>query len=186
MRKNFGPNPWLYPMPVLIIGSYDENNVPNAMNAAWGGISEDDEISICVSEGHKTTKNIIAKKAFTVSIPDAKNVVEADFVGIASGNNDPDKIAKTGWTAVKSEFVEAPVFEEIPMTLECKLKFYDEEACRLVGQIINVCADESILGEDGKIDLVKFKPITYDPVHHGYIALGEKVGNAFSDGKKLK
>ncbi|MBQ4627926.1 MAG: flavin oxidoreductase, partial [Clostridia bacterium] len=114
MRKNFGPNPWLYPMPVLIIGSYDENNVPNAMNAAWGGISEGDEISICVSEGHKTTKNIIAKKAFTVSIPDAKNVVEADFVGIASGNNDPDKIAKTGWTAVKSEFVDAPVFEEIP------------------------------------------------------------------------
>ena len=186
MRKNFGPNPWLYPMPVLIIGSYDENDLPNAMNAAWGGISEGDEISICISEGHKTTKNIIEKKAFTISIPYVKNVAEADFVGIASGNNDPDKMKKTGWTSVKSEFVDAPIFEQLPMTLECKLKFYDEESCRLVGQIVNVCADESILGEDGKIDLVKFKPITFDPVHHTYVALGEKVGNAFNDGKKLK
>lgn len=186
MKKNFGANTWLYPMPVLIIGSYDENGTPNAMNAAWGGISEVNEISICVSEGHKTTKNIIERKAFTVSLPDAKNVTEADFVGIVSGNKDLEKLKKTGWHDVKSEFVDAPVFDELPMVLECKLKSYDEESCRLVGEIVNVKADESILGEDGQIDLAKFKPITYDPVHHGYIALGEKVGTAFNDGKKLK
>ena len=186
MKKNFGANTWLYPMPVLIIGSYDENGTSNAMNAAWGGISEVNEISICVSEGHKTTKNIVERKAFTVSIPDVKNVTEADFVGIVSGNKDPEKLKKTGWHDVKSEFVDAPVFDELPMTLECKLKSYDEESCRLVGEIVNVKADESILGEDGQIDLTKFKPITYDPVHHGYIALGEKVATAFSEGKKLK
>ena len=186
MRKNFGTKAILYPMPVLIIGSYDENGTPNAMNAAWGGISEETEISICVSDDHKTTENILARKAFTVSIADAKNVVAADYVGIVSGNKVPDKIEKAGWHAVKSDMVDAPLFEELPMALECRMLSYDRESCRLVGKIVNVCADESILGEDGKIDLSKFEPITYDPVHHTYIKLGEKVGNAFSDGKVLK
>lgn len=186
MRKNFGTKAILYPMPVLIIGSYDENGTPNAMNAAWGGISEETEISICVSDDHKTTENILARKAFTVSIADAKNVVAADYVGIVSGNKVPDKIEKAGWHAVKSDMVDAPLFEELPMALECRMISYDRESCRLVGEIVNVCADESILGEDGKIDLSKFEPITYDPVHHTYIRLGEKVGNAFSDGKVLK
>lgn len=186
MRKNLGTKAILYPMPVLIIGSYDENGTPNAMNAAWGGISEETEISICVSDDHKTTENILARKAFTVSIADAKNVVAADYVGIVSGNKVPDKIEKAGWHAVKSDMVDAPLFEELPMALECRMISYDRESCRLVGEIVNVCADESILGEDGKIDLSKFEPITYDPVHHTYIRLGEKVGNAFSDGKVLK
>lgn len=186
MRKNFGANAILYPMPVLIIGSYDENGKPDAMNAAWGGISEETQISICVSEDHKTTKNILSCGAFTVSVADCENVVAADYVGIVSGNNEPDKIEKAGWHAVKSEFVNAPLFEELPMALECKLISYDEESCRLVGEIVNVCADEKILGDDGKIDLDKFSPITYDPVHHTYLRLGETVGKAFSDGKKLK
>ncbi|MBQ8474665.1 MAG: flavin reductase family protein [Clostridia bacterium] len=185
MRHNFGAKAMLYPMPVLIIGTYDENGVPDAMNAAWGGISEETEISICVSENHKTTANILASGAFTVSIPDAKNVVEADYVGIVSANDTPDKIAKCGWTAKKSELVNAPIFEELPFTLECELVSYDAESCRLVGRIINVSADEGIV-TNGKIDLSKFNPITYDPSNHHYIALGEKVGNAFSDGRKLK
>ena len=175
----------LYPMPVLIIGTYDENGVPDAMNAAWGGISDSTQISICVSAGHKTTKNILARGAFTVSPADAANVVAADFVGIVSANNDPDKMKKSGWTAVKSEKVDAPVFEQLPMTLECKLVSYDEESCRLVGEIVNVSADENIL-TGGKIDLSKFSPITFDPANNDYIALGEKVGKAFSDGAKLK
>lgn len=175
----------LYPMPVLIIGTYDENGVPDAMNAAWGGISDSTQISICVSAGHKTTKNILARGAFTVSPADAANVVAADFVGIVSANNDPDKMKKSGWTAVKSEKVDAPVFEQLPMTLECKLVSYDEESCRLVGEIINVSADENIL-TDGKIDLFKFRPITFDPANNDYVALGEKVGKAFSDGAMLK
>ena len=185
MRKNLGAKAILYPMPVLIIGSFDENGTPDAMNAAWGGISEETQISICVSDTHKTAANIIARKAFTVSIADAENVVAADYVGIVSGNKEPDKIKKAGWTAVKSEKVDAPLFNELPLALECKLISYDEESCRLVGEIINVCADERIL-TDGKVDLSKFSPITYDTVNHDYLTLGEKVGNAFSDGMKLK
>ena len=185
MRKNLGAKAILYPMPVLIIGSYDENGVPDAMNAAWGGISEETQISICVSEDHKTTANILSRKAFTVSIADAENVIAADYVGVVSGNNEPDKIKKAGWTAVKSENVDAPLFNELPLALECKLINYDEESCRLVGEIVNVCADERIL-TDGKVDLSKFSPITYDSLNHDYLTLGDKVGKAFSDGLKLK
>ena len=185
MRKNFGAKAYLYPMPVLIIGSYDENGIPDAMNAAWGGISEETEISICISAEHKTTKNIIARGAFTVSIADVENVVACDYVGIVSGNKEPDKIKKTGWHAAKSEFVDAPLFDELPMALECKLISYDEETCRLVGEIVNVCADDRILDENGKIDLNKFSPITYDPVHHTYRKIGDVVGKAFNDGMKL-
>lgn len=185
MRKNFGAKAYLYPMPVLIIGSYDENGKPDAMNAAWGGISEETEISICISAEHKTTKNIIARGAFTVSIADVENVVACDYVGIVSGNKEPDKIKKTGWHTAKSEFVDAPLFDELSMALECKLISYDEETCRLVGEIVNVCADERILDENGKIDLNKFSPITYDPVHHTYRKIGDVVGKAFNDGMKL-
>ena len=186
MRKNYGAKAMLYPMPALIIGSYDENGTPDAMNAAWGGISEETQISICVSEDHKTTKNILARGAFTVSVADSENVAQCDYVGIVSGNKEPEKIKKTGWTVLKSEFVDAPLFEELPMALECKLISYDEESCRLVGEIVNVCADERIINAEGKIDLTKFSPITYDPVHHTYRKLGEVVGQAFSDGLKLK
>lgn len=185
MRKNLGAKAILYPMPVLIIGSYDENGMPNAMNAAWGGISEETEISICIGENHKTTKNILAKGAFTVSVTDAANVVAADYVGIVSGNAEPDKIKKAGWTAVHSENIDAPLFEELPLALECTLLSYDASSCRLLGKIVNVCADETIL-TDGKIDLQKFHPITYDPVNHDYLTLGEKIAKAFSDGLRLK
>ena len=185
MRKNFGAKAILYPMPVLIIGTYDENGKPNAMNAAWGGISEETQISICVDDGHKTAKNVVARGAFTVSIADAENVVACDYVGIVSGNSESDKIEKAGWHVNKSEFVDAPLFDELPMALECKLISYDEETCRLVGEIINICAEERILDDNGKIDLSKFSPITYDPVHHTYRKLGDVVGKAFSDGLKL-
>lgn len=186
MKKSLGAKTILYPMPVLIIGTYDENGVPNAMNAAWGGISEENEISICISNTHKTAKNVVKSKAFTVSIADAENVVAADYVGVVSGNNEPNKIAKAGWTVTKSESVNAPLFDELPLALECKLISYDEESCRLVGEIVNVGADECILSEKGKIDLSKFQPITYDTVNKKYLTLGDVVGNAFCDGLKLK
>lgn len=185
MRKNFGAKPILYPQPVLIIGSYDENGVPDAMNAAWGGISESNEISICLSEEHKTVKNILARKAFTVSMATAETVVPCDYVGIVSGNNVKNKLEKAGFHTFKSEFVDAPLIEELPMALECKLVNYDAESCRMVGEIVNVCADESIL-TNGKIDPVKLRPITYDGMNSAYYVLGEKVGNAFEDGKALK
>ncbi|MBQ3100211.1 MAG: flavin reductase family protein [Clostridia bacterium] len=186
MRKNFGPRPLIYPMPVLIIGSYGKDGTPDAMNAAWGGISESSEISICVGDNHKTTENILARKAFTVSIADVDNLIAADYVGIVSANNIPDKIAKAGWHTSKSDLVDAPLFEELPLCLECKLKSYDKESCRMVGEIVNVCADERILDKNGKIDLLKFRPITYNPDANTYVVLGETVGKAFSDGKNIK
>lgn len=182
MRKNFGVKPMVYPMPVFIIGSYGENNVPNAMNAAWGGISEEDEISVCVSPEHKTTENILKRGAFTVSPATEDTVKASDYVGIMSGNKTENKLQVCGFTTEKSAFVDAPVICELPMTLECKLKSYDETTCRLVGEIVNVSAEERVL-TDGKIDPEKLRPISYDPSFHGYYALGAKVGNAFSDGK---
>ncbi len=186
MRKNFGAKPCLYPQPVFIIAAYAEDGTPDAMNAAWGGISEATEISLCLSPGHKTVKNILSRGAFTVSMATASTVVPCDYVGIVSGNAVPDKLVRAGFHASKAEFVDAPLIDELPMALECKLISYDPESCRLVGEIVNVCAEESILDENGKIDPKKLDPITFDPVHHAYLRLGEKAGNAFSDGAKLK
>ena len=186
MRKNFGAKPMCYPMPVYIIGTYNENGTPNAMNAAWGGISEEQEISICISADHKTTENILARKAFTVSMATAKYMTACDYVGIVSGKQEPDKFAKAGFHATKSEFVDAPLIDELPMAVECELVSYDPESCRLVGRIVNVCADEAVLGENGKVDVSKLQPITYDPMNHHYLVLGKKVGQAFHDGATLK
>lgn len=185
MRKNFGAKPILYPQPVLIIGSYDENGTPDAMNAAWGGISEANEISICLSAEHKTVKNILARGAFTVSMATVDTVVPCDFVGMVSGNDVPDKLARAGFHTQKSALVDAPIIEELPMAVECRLRTYDAESCRMVGEIVNVCADECVL-TDGKIDPAKLKPITYDGMNHAYYALGERVGDAFSAGAALK
>ena len=186
IRKNFGAKPYTYPQPVLIIASYDENGIADAMNAAWGGISNDTQISMCLSAGHKTVKNILKRKAFTVSMADAAHVTECDYVGIVSANDVPDKLSRAGFHTTKSEFVDAPLIDELPMSLECRLVSYDEESCRLIGEIVNVSADERILGENGKIDPAKLQPITFDPVNNAYLRLGEKVGNAFKDGVKLK
>ena len=176
----------LYPQPVFIIAAYGEDGVPNAMNAAWGGLTEENELTICISENHKTTANILARGAFTVSMADAAHVAECDYVGVVSGNKVPKKMEIAGFTTFKSEFVDAPIIAELPMALECRLKSYDAETCRLVGEIVNVSADESVLGENGKVDPAKLRPITYDPMNHKYLVLGETVGNAFSDGLKLK
>ncbi len=185
MRKNFGAKPLLYPQPVFILAAYDEAGVPNAMNAAWGGITEENEITICISEDHKTTANILARGAFTVSMADAAHVAECDYVGVVSGNKVPNKLEVAGFTTFKSEAVDAPIIAELPMAVECKLKSYDAQTCRLVGEIVNVSADESVL-TGGKVDPAKLRPITYDPMNHKYLVLGEVVGSAFSDGLKLK
>jgi len=186
MKKNFGAKPYLYPMPVLIIGSYDEDDVPNAMNAAWGCICDYDRISLYLAAEHKTVKNILDRKAFTVGIADADHVVEADYVGIVSGNKVPEKLEKAGWHTTKSAFVDAPVIDELPMALECRLVSFDPETELMIGEIVNVCAEESVLNERGKIDPAKLRPISYDPVNNAYLVLGEKVGNAFKDGAAIK
>lgn len=185
MRKNFGTKPWFYPLPVLIIGTYDEEGNADAMNAAWGGLYDANMVELCLSAGHKTTKNIRAKGAFTISFADALHVAACDYVGIVSANDTPDKLKKAGFTTEKSAFVDAPIIRELPMALECKLVKITEDG-NIIGEIVNVNAEESILGEDGLIDASKMRAIAFDPVHNGYLVLGEKVGNAFSDGNALK
>lgn len=184
MRKNFGAKPYLFPQPVMIIGTYDENGKPNAMNAAWGGIVGRDEIIVDLSS-HKTTDNLMKTKAFTVSVADVEHLTACDYVGIVSANTEQEKMQKAGFTTTKSSFVNAPVINELPLTLECELTQV-LDGSKFIGKIINVSAEEGILGDDGEIDLEKFSPITYDTVHFGYYKLGARVGNAFQDGKKLK
>lgn len=185
MRKSFGAKPFMYPMPVLIIASYDVDGVPNAMNAAWGAVCDFDKVLLTLSYDHKTVENILQTKAFTVSMATKEQLIPSDYVGIVSGNNVKDKIKNTGWHLTKSELVNAPIIDELPLTLECKFISFDKESESLVGEIVNVSADESIL-TDGKIDLEKFHPISYDPANHDYLTLGSVVGKAFSDGKKIK
>ncbi|MDD6487396.1 MAG: flavin reductase family protein [Spirochaetales bacterium] len=179
MKKNFGKQTFMYPMPVLIIATYDEDGTPDAMNAAWGGIHDTNQIGICISPEHKTAQNLLKRKAFTVSMADEAHVRSCDYVGCISANSVPDKFAKAGFTATKSEFVDAPVINELPMSLECELVSYDAVTGCMVGNIINVSADEAVL-TDGKIDPSKLAPVTYDPVNHKYIALGKVVAQAFT------
>jgi flavin reductase (DIM6/NTAB) family NADH-FMN oxidoreductase RutF len=181
-RVNYGAKPIMFPQPVLILATYDENGVPNAMNAAWGITTDFNEITISLSE-HKTTDNLKARKAFTVSMATEDQVIACDYVGIESGRKVPDKFAKAGFHATKSEFVDAPLIDELPMALECKVKSFSDGI--LIGEIVNVSADDSVV-TDGKIDPKKLKPITFDPSNNAYIGLGEKVGEAFKDGAKLK
>lgn len=186
--KSFGQKAWMLPQPVLIIGTYDKNGKPNAMNAAWGGQWDAKEIMISMG-AHATTENLNNCPDFTVAFATQDTMVAADFVGIVSAKNDPDKMEKTGWKSVKSENVNAPVFTDFPMTLECRIKEKigeSESGYYIVAEIVNILVDETYLAEDGKPDVEKMRLITFDPVHHGYIALGKRVGNAFADGKQLK
>jgi flavin reductase (DIM6/NTAB) family NADH-FMN oxidoreductase RutF len=184
MRKNFGAKPILYPQPVFILAAYDENGIPNAMNAAWGGISEENEITLCIGQDHKTTANILSRKAFTVSMGTVDTVAACDYVGIASGLQTPDKLARCGWHTFPSDHVDAPLIDELPMAVECRLKSYDPQTCRMVGEVVNVCAEETVL-TDGKIDPKKLRPIVFDGMNHTYLSLGEKVGDAFADGNTI-
>ena len=185
MRKNFGAKTWMYPMPVLIVGTYDENEIPNAMNAAWGGIYDTDLVMLCLADDHKTTENIQKTGAFSVSFATTETVVPCDYVGIVSANDEPNKLAKAGFHTTKSDCVNAPLIDELPMAMECKLvKFNEDGIC--IGKIVNVCADESILDEGGRIDAKKLSPIIYDGATHAYWSFGERVGKAFSDGKLIK
>lgn len=178
----------MIPQPVLIIGTYDKDGKPNAMNAAWGGTWDMHEIIISLAS-HATTDNLEATGEFTVAFATRDTLVAADFVGIVSARNDAEKMAKTGWTIEKAPNVNAPVFREFPMTMECKvLRKIDESETGyyLVAEVVNILCDEQYLAEDGNPDVERMQVITYDPVHHGYIQLGQTVGKAFADGKQLK
>lgn len=188
MRKDFGKKAIITPLPVLIIATYNEDGTPNAMNAAWGGQREEDEIFICLGTDHKTTENIKARKAFTVSFGTRKTAMISDFFGVVSGKKMPNKVEKAGMHVIKSVHVDAPMFEEFPLTLECELKECSPDfdgSTYIVGRVVNTSADERVLGEDGKVDLGKVEPISYDSAAHAYRVVGEKVGKAFSDGLKI-
>lgn len=185
MRKDFGARPWLYPQPVLVIGTYDAAGRPNAMCAAWGGISDDTELSVCVAAEHKSAANFAVCGAFTVSMATERYLAECDYLGVVSGNDEPDKLAACGLHAVKAPYVNAPLIAELPMAVECRLVSYDPDSCRLVGEIVNVCADESILDEKGEIDPDRLRPVSFDPVHSTYRALGGVVADAFIAGTKI-
>ena len=188
MRKDFGPQTWLYPRPVLIIGTYDEKGEPNAMNAAWGSIHDYNEIFISLGD-HATSRNIRKNGYFTVSVATKKTMVVSDFVGLVSHDKDLLKMEKANLHHHKGQFANAPIFKEYPLTLECRVISFDDgqdnEGGFLIGEILNVSADEEIL-TDGKIDTKKLEPIAYDPVNHKYLLVDEVVGNAFSEGLKLK
>ena len=181
-RVNFGAKPLMYPQPVLIIGTYDENGIPNAMNAAWGITTDFEEITISLGE-HKTTDNLAVRPAFTVSLATEDMMAACDYVGIESGRKAPDKFAKAGFHATKSEYVDAPLIDELPVALECTVKSFENGI--LIGKIVNVSAAERVI-TDGKVDLSKLKPIAFDPFNNAYVGIGDKVGDAFKDGMQLK
>lgn len=184
MRRELGAQELLFPMPVLIIGSYDEEGKENAMNAAWGGISNDREISLCLSPEHKSVANILGRRAFTVSVGTEGTARSCDYVGLVSGGKVRDKCAKAGFTATKSSVVDAPLFDELPFALECSLVSWDEKNCRMVGKIENISADESILDAEGKVSVEALKPLIYDPSGKWYYRYGERVAKAFSVGRE--
>ena len=187
MRKNLGKVPAVYPMPMLMVAAYDEAGTVNVMNAAWGMICDMDKIALFIDEEHRTTKNIRAVGAFTVSIADRAHMDAADFFGIASGNDMADKFARTGYHAAKSGYVNAPVIEEFPVAMECELAeiVETENLHAVVGRIVNVSADERVLDENGKIAPEKLDALIFDQFRAGYYVSGEKVGEAWNAGRKL-
>lgn len=181
MRKNFGSNSYFFPLPVLIIGTYDENNIPNAMNAAWGSIYDFNTVTISLSD-HKTTKNLNKTKCFTINFATKKHLIEADYVGMVSGNDVPNKVEISGLKVEKASKINAPIFTDFPVCLECELLKNNKGT--IIAKIVNISADESVL-TNGKIDVEKMDLICYDPVNQRYYQTGKAVGKAFQDGKKL-
>lgn len=187
MRVNIKTTEAIFPMPVLLVATYNEDGSIDVMNAAWGTMLERDHVILNLTETHKTVQNIKARKAFTVSIADAAHVTEADYFGVVSGNNTPDKFANSGLTAEKSTLVDAPVINEFPICMECEFIEYqdDQYGCGVIGKVVNVTADESIM-DGNSVDIEKVSAIAFDPYTHGYYKVTERVGNAFQDGLQLK
>lgn len=187
MRVNIKTTEAIFPMPVLLVATYNEDGSVDVMNAAWGTMLERDHVILNLTETHKTVQNIKARKAFTVSIADAAHVTEADYFGVVSGNNTPDKFANSGLTAEKSTLVDAPVINEFPICMECEFIEYqdDQYGCGVIGKVVNVTADESVM-DGNNVDIEKVSAIAFDPYTHGYYKVTERVGNAFKDGLQLK
>ena len=184
MRKNIKTTEAIFPMPVLMIATYNDDGSVNVMNAAWGTMLERNQVILNLTESHKTVKNIRKRRAFTVSIANSDNVTVADYFGVVSGNSNENKFDKSGLTVTQSENVDAPIINEFPICIECKL-LDDESNWGIVGQVVNVSADEDVM--DGEnVSIEKLNAIMFDPYTHGYYSVGKRVGEAFKDGLKLK
>ena len=187
MKKDLGVHPYLFPMPVLMIATYGENDKVDVMNMAWGGICDNNKVALNITESHKTSKNIKERGAFTISIAEIDHLEESDFFGTATGNTMEDKFERTNMHAIKSTRVDAPIIEEYPITLECKVIKAEKDVSgfRVVGEIVNVIADEKVLDENGKVDPTKLNAFIFDQFQNGYYAIGKKVGEAWKSGKKF-
>ena len=185
MRKNLGAKSWIYPEPVIVVAAYDEKGNANAMTAAWGGVSDTNELGLCLSASHKTVKNILINKCFTASCATVDTMVACDYVGMVSGNDEANKLEKCGFHTIKAENVNAPIIEELPFALECELKSYDENTGHLFAKIVNVSVDEKVMC-DSKVDINKLRPIIYDGGNHTYNVVGKEVGLAYQEYKKIK
>ena len=187
MMKDFGVQPYLYPMPTYMIGTYNEDDTVDVMMMAWGGICAEDMVALNLEEDHKTVANLKSRKAFTLSVPGADTIKESDFLGIASANKVADKFARSGLHAEKSSRVDAPIVTEYPLTLECEVVEFQQQpyGLRVLGKIVNVLADEKVLDEKSKIDAGKLNAFAFDQMRHGYYALGELVGKAWNAGAPL-
>ena len=187
MRKKIETTEAIFPMPVLMVATYNEDGTVDVMNAAWGTMLSRDCVILNLTETHKTVKNIKARKAFTVSIADAEHMVAADYFGVVSANDTKDKFEKSGLTTIKSENVDAPIINEFPICMECEFIEYQggEYGCGVIAKVVNVTADESVM-KDGKVDISLVNAISFDPYTHGYYKVTERVGDAFKDGLQMK
>lgn len=187
MRKSFKPESIVFPEPVLVLGTYDKDNNPNAMTAAWGGIYDTNQIYICLSSNHKTSENIRERHEFSVSFATKETVVIADYFGIKSGY-DENKIDKANVIVMRCENVNAPIFKEFPVSLECRTVSIKDDGTTMyvIADIVSISACEEVLDESGRIDISKVNPICYDASRHGYYVVGDMVGSAFKDGKIIK
>ena len=187
MKKEIKTTEAIFPMPVLLISTFNEDGTVDVMNAAWGTMLERDYVALNLTETHKTVQNIKARKGFVVHIADAKHVVEADYFGIVSGNKVPDKFARSGLTYTKSDLVDAPVINEFPIALECEFVEYqnDETGIGVIGKVRRTSVEEANLKDD-KVDIDSIEAIAFDPYTHGYYKVSGRVGEAFKDGLKIK
>lgn len=186
MKKDLGVRNWMFPMPVLLVATWNPDGTPDAMPAVWGGITLEDRITLCIGTAHRTWANIAARKAFTVAFATADTAAACDYLGLVSANDVPDKFARSGFTVSKGAFVDAPVVNELPLVLECTLVSMDEDTCNVVGRILDCAAEEAVLAPDGKPDAAKMRPLAYDPCAHLYRLVGDPVAEAFSAGRALE
>ena len=185
MKKELKVCPAIFPMPVILIATYNDDGSIDVMNAAWGCAYDFNQIELNISDEHQTTKNIRKRKAFTVSLANVENMIPADYVGMVSASKVKEKFEKTHWRAHKSELVDAPILDDLPYSMECTLECFKEDY-GIIGNVLRLLVDDKYIDEDGKVNLTKMGIISYDPFNHGYYVIGEKVGQAFSEGRKIK